>query len=338
MKDFVEKIKGLDYKQLVIEHGDKAAFGIVALFILICLARTSWSRYERHPEDFLSKVDTESANLRSSKWPEAKRNQYDSITDLDEAVEELFTPLSVTKFEYGTPFTHPLYKPHEKIREPEWQAIEFLKADYSYVLLEYRPERPEPTTINNLIVEVEKENIGTAGAVDPSAPRIGTVRIAESGSDIEEDTADTADEEDDATIAEEDADEGAEGTGEEADVGYSPMGADAGGITVASINAEGRRFIAVRGLVPLKKQLDKLALALNIDVPAKAAELLEYVEFELQRQTAIEGPDPNSNCNVKLRSRAPIPGCKSGNRLTFRWRSTFSIQWTTMTLTSFPAF
>ena len=44
MKDFVEKIKGLDYKQLVIEHGDKAIFGIVALFILICLAGSSWSR------------------------------------------------------------------------------------------------------------------------------------------------------------------------------------------------------------------------------------------------------------------------------------------------------
>ncbi|MCZ6640058.1 MAG: hypothetical protein O7F71_00655 [Gammaproteobacteria bacterium] len=295
MKDFVAKLKGLDYKQLAIEHGDKAVFGIVALFIMICLVGTSWSRYEKAPKEFSDKVDTESAELLSSKWPEAKRDQYDSITDLGEAVEELFTPLSVTKFEYGTPYTHPLYKPQEKIREPEWLAVEFLLADSSSVIVEYRPEKPDRPTINNsLIVVVEEENIGATRPVDPNAPRSGTVRNVDTGSDPEEDDADTSEGEDEDEGFEDEDSADTEGTGEgdEDDAFDYGGGGGAGGIPVATINAEWRRFVSVRGLVPLKKQLDKFALALNIDVPAKAAELLEYVEFELQRQTAIEGPDP----------------------------------------------
>ena len=101
MKVFVENLKRWDYKQLAIEHGDKAVFGIALLFISVGLAGTSWSRYERQPEKILNRVNTETVNLQTSRWPEAKRNQYDSVRDIGEAVKELLTPLSVTKFEYG---------------------------------------------------------------------------------------------------------------------------------------------------------------------------------------------------------------------------------------------
>ena len=151
---------------------------------------------------------------------------------------------------------------------------------------------PAPVIVGDTQVAVDQRV--TLGHRSGMTKKRGTV-LPVAGLYDGQDDADTdegADEDED--FEDEDSADTGEGTGEddEADAFGGGGGGGAGGIPVASINAEGRRFVSVRGLVPLKKQLDKFALALNIDVPAKAAELLEYVEFELQRQTAIEGPDP----------------------------------------------
>ena len=171
MKDFVGKLKGWDYKQLAIEHVDKAVFGIALLLIVMGLAGTSWSRYERQPEMFLKRVNTETVNLQSSRWPQAKRNEYDSVMDIGETVKELLAPLSVTKFEYGTPFKFGLDKLQDRIREPDWLAVEELIADYSTAIFKYGLEVPEAKN-NNLVDGVDKDESGSKKSLDPNSPPV----------------------------------------------------------------------------------------------------------------------------------------------------------------------
>jgi hypothetical protein len=54
----------------------------------------------------------------------------------------------------------------------------------------------------------------------------------------------------------------------------------------------GFRYVAVRGIFPLKEQVDKLAQALRESSYAKASDMFELIDFELERQAAAAGPDP----------------------------------------------
>ena len=48
MKKWIDKLKGLDYKKLGIEHGEKLAVGCVILIVLFALGvGTSWSHFDQ---------------------------------------------------------------------------------------------------------------------------------------------------------------------------------------------------------------------------------------------------------------------------------------------------
>ena len=50
-----------------IEHRlEKVVLGVIGLFVLICLAGTSWSRYDKQPEEFTKKVEQGEAAIRNS--------------------------------------------------------------------------------------------------------------------------------------------------------------------------------------------------------------------------------------------------------------------------------
>lgn len=58
------------------------------------------------------------------------------------------------------------------------------------------------------------------------------------------------------------------------------------------VRVRGVRYVAVRGLIPLQAQIEQIGKALHLDNPQQAAPLLEYLDFTLERQTAVAGPDP----------------------------------------------
>jgi hypothetical protein len=75
-------------------------------------------------------------------------------------------------------------------------------------------------------------------------------------------------------------------------------GGDAEGSMVAglgsNIEVEGVRFVAVRGVLRLREQIQKIIAALGDPEAAAGREqdLVNIISFELQRQTAQAGPDP----------------------------------------------
>lgn len=290
MDNLKEKLKNLDYKQFAVDHAEKAVFGIVCLFVLICLGGTSWSRYEKEPEEFLNKVRSESSNLDSSGWPQEKRADYDAAKDIKLSVEQLRTKFDVTPYLYNTPYIHPLHPQHEKIKQPDVYAPEKMMAKTSEAILKFRNENESEDA--NFGVELAKTEPKDTkdNPADPNFPLATAPRRGGGANNSRQGGGDAGANTEGAEVFQ---DKGA--TADAADIGNLGGGDETGmGAKVDDerINAEGRRFASIVGLIPLRKYSHSFAKALNIDSPAAAAERVEFVEFELERQIATADDDP----------------------------------------------
>jgi hypothetical protein len=74
--------------------------------------------------------------------------------------------------------------------------------------------------------------------------------------------------------------------GEEMYGGMGMMGGSSG------MEPDGKLFIAVRGVWPIKDQLEKIRRALNLQSINEASAYLNLIDFHLERQMAVSGTDP----------------------------------------------
>src|SRR5690606_7932519 len=72
---------------------------------------------------------------------------------------------------------------------------------------------------------------------------------------------------------------------------YGTMGM---GMGMAGPTMEGRglRYVAVRGIVPLREQIRKYMKAIHLRSFSQAASLYEIIDFELERKKMQPGDDP----------------------------------------------
>lgn len=332
MKDLLAKLKNLDYKQVAIDHGEKAGVAIIGLFVLIALAGTSWSRYERTPQEFLDKVAQGEANLAASQWPDEERQKLLAAPDVIQLLEQVDAQKDLSVFEYRTPFFWPLYSKREKYKEPEWLPVRELIADAGYAILEFQKESAEEegeevaagteteaegaetetgTTVAQAttgpqfgptVDELAPRKTGPASRTLPSSRTIpGAIAPPGVGMGLDEEEAEYGmgmeEEMEEEEPEEEEEDYGAEAM--EEDEYYGGMEEEEAGyygttspLAMRNTEARGLRYVAVRGVFPYKEQLEKLADALNIPVAADAEPYLDFFDFELQRQKAVPGPDP----------------------------------------------
>ncbi len=90
-----------------------------------------------------------------------------------------------------------------------------------------------------------------------------------------------------------DSGDGSEESMTEAYVGSGEFGSGYGlGGLGTKVNAEGRFFVAVRGIVPLREQAQEFQKALRLETITEAYNELEYIDFVLERQKAVPGDDP----------------------------------------------
>lgn len=272
MKNLTEELKNLDYKQAAIDHAEKAVFGLTCLLVLVSLIGTSWSRYEKEPEDFVQKVMTESNNLRRSAWPHEERAKYDAAEDIRSSVEQLLTKVDVTLYQYTIPNSVPLYRQNEKIKNPHMYAPEELIANSSVVILHLRSEQQQTRKARFHVESAKKKANELGNETDPTEPpNPNRPRGENSPRQLDGDR--------DVDIERPTFDEG-------------DSGPDQGVGSNEQINAEGRRFVSIVGIVPLRKFALSYSKALNIDSPLAAADEVQFQSFELERQTATAGANP----------------------------------------------
>lgn len=309
MKNFVDKLKRLDYKQLALNHGEKFALGIVGLIVLLAVAGSRWSPYEKKPNELETQATTAEQEIAKSEWPQEERTKFTAEAQLADRMDKLMSPLSPGEYAYNTEFLQPLQKGHEPIQEPEWLAVQNPRADSGRVILALRPEGGQYPGSEEMAAGGAPPDSGQGPGERPSdarssdrssrlarRDRSGAGRRGAPGADLmygeeqyvpeQEGTRATYDQMYGGAM-----EEGAYPGSYEG--GYGGMG--------GGQNGRGYRYVAMRGVFPLHNQLRKVADAMNLSQnqvqsqlqnSRRGNELVDIIDFELQRQQAQPGPDP----------------------------------------------
>ena len=146
MKNLLAKIKGVNYKQALIEHGEKLVLGMIGLFVVTQLGFTSWARYDKLPQEFQDKVETGERNIQNSTFTLEEQNKY-KPAEIMQAVQTLQSPLEPGRYQYSTDFFWPMYPTLIKISEPKWLAPIQPIADFGKAVIVEQPpqEQSQPS-------------------------------------------------------------------------------------------------------------------------------------------------------------------------------------------------
>ncbi|HUG90201.1 MAG TPA: hypothetical protein VML55_05180 [Planctomycetaceae bacterium] len=300
-------LKGLDFKQLLIAHGEKAGVAVVVLFSLFAVTgMTRWATYqEKTPEELVVKVQDETQNLQQSQWPDEERQQFLPRHDITQSATMMVAKVDVTDFKYqfGQKLIQSLYKYQEPMREPEWLKVEELIATPVRAPIQVTPTATEDAAPGDESAKPDEQLAanqstdprlvrrgvggpgggtgpgGTRGGSGPGAGGAGLGGIPLGGYN-----PDDAMEADPAMAGDEYSDYYGGGAG----------GAGGRSGPRTDIEVEGVRFVAVRGVFRIREQMQKIIDALgDPDAAARLGQdVVNILGFELERQTAQPGPDP----------------------------------------------
>ncbi len=307
MKDLIEKLKDLDYKQLLMAHGEKIVLGMVGLFVLFSLGSSHWIRYDRKPDEFRAKVVTGEQNLSESQWPAETKKKFDTQKDVGAAVNEMFSETSIEKYSFRTPFIWPLYTRKVKVRDPEYLPVQQLLATPGKVILEFVSKQRQQNSPEEMIAEANRR----AAKKQDAAKKQKARKVAVIGEDEQElDSTSPRKQRRPGGGMGSDVPPGMrmQLSGATTGMGQGPQGMGMPQMMSTGMmgrrerrkaNARGYRFVAVRGIVPLWNQTFKFSQALNTSWNS-AAPFVDYLDFVLERQTAVAGRDPWSKPWQKL--------------------------------------
>lgn len=274
----MNKLKGLNWKELILGHGEKAVLGIAVLFVLTSIVSARWGTYQKRPEEFNQAVKTQEAAFASSVFPPEQRAEFDARDPGDEVDKVLNGETG--SYEYSTVWLSPIYKPKAKLKEPTYTPVEDLVADAGKVLLQLTPEVTQPPAGQQIAVRVDDSDDPAqppAAVPGVAGPRVDGPRIAPgvTGPGGPPGADPTMTEIPGAGTEEYASTSGYPGSG------YSAMR--------SNLEARGVRFVAVRGVFPHKSLVQSYKKALNAETIQEAAQRIEFWDFELQRKVAIPG-------------------------------------------------
>lgn len=313
----MKKLKNIDFKGLFINHGEKMGMALIAFIVIAILGSEltsgAWKTSDKvkgSPADLDKQIKDAKARIEAptNTWPLAKSEQF-AIVDFNGQARDVFTGMNTAKYEFTTPMFWPLYRKKEKAREPELNAPLYLIAESGVASLgtTVRSQMSEPTeTTDPAAMPSDSESTLKPGIGAANAPGFGPPGVPASGFGIAPATATrpggagpssgpgaprSGGSRSSAPGRPGGAPGpgGAHGMGMPGMMGMPEMG---GGMGMAGgMTAKGKRYVAVRAIVPIKEQIERAMRALNMSY-ADASAAIEYTDFTLERQTAQPGPDP----------------------------------------------
>lgn len=331
-------MKGFNFKAFFLNHGEKVAFGVVALALLPVFLGTQWSRFAMTPQDIMNKAKATQEALARSVWPETKRAEF-GLQDYAGQALAVRGPMNVAPYEYSTNIWWPLYRKQELAKEPEMVAVVDLIATPGRFTLGMNPSKAAGDMLadassgdgaalsSDAPAEEEMsefdEQFGPArpagagpggpgamvgpGAFGPGAMGPGPGGGHDSGGGafppMMAGPAPSMTGAHDSDVADAYLDPSMMMPGmESSGMGMMPGGGLRGGMIQGppGLETRGERFVAVRGIWPIWEQMGKLQRALNLQTTNDARTYLELIDFSLERQTAIAGDQPWSGAWEQL--------------------------------------
>lgn len=271
-------LKNINWKRFGVDHGEKIVLGVIALSMLLVLTSAPWATEKREPAKLVSNVSESQQKVKASVWPDAEKAKYATQSGIGERVNELMTPVDVAKYSYKTDIIWPLVRREEPIREPEYLAPEALVADSGRTTIIIKPNsgvdfdeqmadaaNPDGNAADpNGEFAVRRPNTNRGGAGGAAGPLAGAGPIPGRPP---------------------------MNAGLGADVLGGPGAGGEGLATNFSEVGKGYRFASIRAVIPYRRQADRFAKARH-ELISRSYDVLQYLDFELERKTAVAGNDP----------------------------------------------
>lgn len=313
MANLGAKLKGMNWKEFAINHCEKMVLGMVGVFVASSLASTQWKSFPTQPEEFDEAVKKSKTAFTASRWPEENQKDFQArdLGDVVAGVTQGIQQRANDIYTFGTPWVRPIYPPKLKRGEVNWLGLEEPIADSGKVLLAFAPTAAAGTSPQmEVVVEGSAGDRGPRNTEldDDSKPRgIDGPRNPVGGNPMPMPMP----------MAPGGAGHGAGGGGRRAPGGRNAAGGGGGGhgaggsvdpsmmmyaggasmpgatgATGRNVEAKGFRFVSVRAVFPLKRQLEEIRKALQLETTTQAWDQLKFGDFKIQRQTALAGDQP----------------------------------------------
>lgn len=273
-------MSGDKLKQFFLNHGEKIGFVIFALVTLLILTRTRWARYDKSPIELSTAAKAADARIEASEWPASEKTALLDWPDIEQRGQMMLAGIPAKNFQYTTLMHHPAYPPHVPIQQPKLFTVEDLIADAGDFLMELPPKKDETGSEDPTKATEDKDDpsdddtpdrFRTRPRASASDSALGTTPGALGGLS----SGEYATEFDPASYS-----------------GEGLLGGEYGASAKVSLNGEGKRYAAVRGVLDWERLRMNFAKALN--VPLEQADRIEpeLLEFEIRRQEAVSMDSP----------------------------------------------
>ena len=300
MKLALSSLKTVDYKQLFIDHGEKVVIAVVGLMVAAVLYGSNWKATDKTPTALTDKADKARQEIEERPWPEKQEKEKAGLgqgNELAGKVAQLLTPVSASAFGIR-PLNPPLHPDKTLISMPRWLGVQHIIAEAGVAELQLKPG--VPPLDESFIRKTPKEK-------EPKGKAREHTKRRELNPPKKEKK-----EENDESIPDELKPKQPVGQGgfggmaathlgrfnrdrRDKDKGRRGRGMDEveQPVPVRKVETKpvgrGYRFVAVRGIFPLRDQVSELARAMGLPTSQKELQgLVQFRDFKLERQTKIE--------------------------------------------------
>lgn len=310
MANLGAQLKGMNWKEFFINHCEKMVLGMVGLFVLTSLGTTRWQSYKTQPEEIDEKVKASKAAYMASRWPEENQKDFQA-RDLGDVVAGVTQEIPARPndiYTMGTAWVRPIYPPKLKRGEVNWLPLEEPIADSGKVLLAFVPTASgaQPlvafdktgSATNSAATEIDDDSRPRGGVDGPrTGPTPGPMpmpmAVPAAGGGHGGGPGPTTG----GARGKKGAQSGAGGGGHSPApanlLDFAPGGSTGSmGAPVTNVEAKGFRFVSVRAVFPLKRQLEEVRKTLQLETTTQAWDQLKFADFKIQRQTALGGDKP----------------------------------------------
>lgn len=288
------KFNGKAIGQFFVDKGERVGLGFAGLIALVAVGgMTDWSGFDKTPSQLSEGASKSQSALVASAWPESEMQAFPVVSLTKLTNDAAAKPLEVSWFDYSTPMSPKIYPKTKALEEPPFLPVESLLASAGTFVMETFPPELQDAAGSTEGDSANPDADPAAPAVDPTRQRRdGAAGAGVAGGGLGVPAA--------ANPAA--AMHGAMASSSAGAVppGMAPPGMHGGaemmmaGMTGGASGRSGKgvRYVVVRGVIPFRTQLEKLARALNLNTTAEAMQYLQFDDFEIERQRAVRGPNP----------------------------------------------
>ena len=125
MASLGEKLKGLNWKVVLVDHCEKIVLGSVGLFVLIALGATQWSTYKTQPDEFTQKTNKGQGTFKNARWPQERKTEFEA-RDLGDVVARVTDGIPSSQgdiYSWTAKWSPGVYKEKELVDEPKYERL-----------------------------------------------------------------------------------------------------------------------------------------------------------------------------------------------------------------------